>query len=309
MKRIVSAIIAAVCSIACLSSQDRAEAGKKFPADCVSKPFELDTLTAVSEVYRHDPDLKIYFMYPPEKLKKREMRPAIVFFFGGGWNNGTIQAFAPQGRHLADRGMIVALVDYRVKTVHGTPPQACVEDAKSAMRFVRKHARRLHIDSDRIVASGGSAGGHLAAATALVKGFDSPYDDMNISPVPNALILFNPVFNNAPSPEGYGYGRIKNDFPQFSPYHNIAPGAPPTLVMLGTKDRLIPVEVAEAYAEKMKEAGSRCELELYEGAGHGFFNYGYKSENLPESMQGPYFYYKTLDRTERFLESLGYIRF
>lgn len=77
--------------------------------------------------------------------------------------------------------------------------------------------------------------------------------------------------------------------------------------MLGTKDRLIPVEVAEAYVEKMREAGSRCELELYEGVGHGFFNYNYRNQNLHDDMQGPRYYYETLERAERFLESLGYL--
>lgn len=306
MKRIAAFIIIAVSSSIIISSREKTESREDIFRDG-SVPYLLDTLTAASEIYRHAPDLKIYFMYPPGQLKEDESRPAIVFFFGGGWNNGTIQAFASQGRYLADRGMVVALVDYRVRTRHGTPPQACVEDAKSAMRYVRKNAGRLHIDPVRIAAGGGSAGGHLAAAAALVKGFDSPYDDMDVSPVPDALVLFNPVFNNAPEPEGYGYGRIKKDFPRFSPYHNIAPGAPPTLIMLGTKDRLIPVEVAEAYAEKMREAGSRCELELYEGVGHGFFNYNYRNQNLPEDMQGPRYYYETLERAERFLESLGYL--
>ncbi len=272
-----------------------------------SGPYKLDTSTAISETYRHDPDLKLYFIYPDEELAQGETRPAIVFFFGGGWTNGTVQAFASQGKRLAGRGMIAVLADYRVKTKYGTPPQACIEDAKSAMRYVRKNAERLHIDPSRIAAGGGSAGGHLAAATALVKGFDSPSDDLSVSPRPDALVLFNPVFNNAPAPEGYGYERIKEDFPAFSPAHNITPGAPPTLVMVGTKDHLIPVAVAEDFAAKMKAVGSRCELELYEGAGHGFFNYNYNRKDVPEELKGPKFYFETLARTERFLESLGYL--
>ena len=57
----------------------------------------------------------------------------------------------------------------------------------------------------------------------------------------------------------------------------------------------------------MRETGSRCELELYEGVGHVFFNYNYRNQNLPEDMQGPRYYYETLEHAERFLESLGYL--
>lgn len=260
----------------------------------------LDTLSVPYEVYRRNPDLKMYFLYP-EDMKKDEKRPAIVFFFGGGWVNGSVQAFAMQGKELAEKGMIAVLADYRTKTRFGTDPVACVEDAKSAMRYVKKNADRLQIDTSRLAAGGGSAGGHLAAATAFVDGFDSPDDDLSVSPVPKALVLFNPVFNNAPVPEGYGYERIKDVFPQFSPYHNIGPEeAPATLVMLGSRDKLIPVPVAEAFAEKVRSTGARCDLEIYDGAGHGFFNYNRR--NI-----APDFYRQTMDRTEDFLRSLGYL--
>lgn len=260
--------------------------------------YEIDTCSVYSEVYRHNPDLKLYFLYP-EGIKAEEKRPAIVFFFGGGWTGGSVQSFAMQGRELADRGMIAILADYRTRNRYGTDPSACVQDAKSAMRYVKKNADRLQIDTMRLAAGGGSAGGHLAAATATVEGFDSPEDDLSVSPVPNALVLFNPVFNNAPEPEGYGYSRIKQYFPQFSPYHNITPGAPPALILLGTEDHLIPVPVAESFVRKMHDVGSYCEMELYEGAGHGFFNYNKKN--------GSRYYRPVLDRVILWLESLGYI--
>lgn len=257
--------------------------------------YDFDADALASETYREDPPLNLYFLYPNRKIKKNERLPAIVFFFGGGWTSGTVHQFASQGRELADRGMAVIFADYRVRKKHGTDPYASVEDAKSAMRYIRKNASRLNIDPERIAASGGSAGGHLAAATATVKAFDSLEDDLSISPVPNALVLFNPVFNNAPEPEGYGYDRIKNHFPEFSPYHNISVNAPPTLILLGTKDHLIPVSTAQAYADNMESKGRHCELELYEGAGHGFFN---KRE----------YHDITLKRMITFLESIGYIQ-
>ena len=257
--------------------------------------WDFDPETAICRTYRTDPDLNFYVLYPHDIVpRKGTGLPAIVFFFGGGWNSGTVHQFASRAREIADRGMVCILADYRVFKRFGTDPFASVEDAKSVMRYVRSHAAELRIDPDRIAASGGSAGGHLAAATALVEGFDSPSDDLKVSPKPNALVLFNPVFNNAPTPEGYGYTRISSRFPQFSPYHNITAGAPPTLIMVGTKDHLIPVSTSEAYKARMDEVGSRCELHLYEGVGHGFYH-----------QEG--YYRQTLDTAIKFLQSLGYI--
>src|ERR1700733_10765315 len=82
--------------------------------------------------------------------------------------------------------------DYWVKSRHDVTPDACVEDAKSAVRWLRQNAAMLGIDPDRIVASGGSAGGHIAACTAC-PGLDAEGEDLQVSSRPNALLLFNPV--------------------------------------------------------------------------------------------------------------------
>lgn len=254
--------------------------------------------------YRSDPDLHLQFLYPDD-LTRGELRPAIVFFFGGGWITGTPKAFEMQGKYFASKGYVAILADYRVKDRFGTGPVACVEDAKSVMRFLKTHAQRFNIQAQQIIACGGSAGGHLAAATAFVEGLDAENDDLSVSPVPAALVLFNPVFNNAPTTEGgWGYSLIADYYPQISPYHNINEKAPPTLILLGTEDKLVPVSTALAYVERMEEVGARCELELYDGAGHGFFNYNY-AENPTMS---PIYYKQTLTRMETFLESLGYMQ-
>jgi len=105
------------------------------------------------------------------------------------------------------------------------------------------------------------------------------------------------VFNNGPG--NYGYDRLQDNYEQISPYHNIRKGAAPAIVFLGTQDKLIPVATARQYQQKMREVGSRCELVLYEGQGHGFFNYKSNKSN-------PY-YEATLKEADRFLRSLGYI--
>jgi acetyl esterase/lipase len=110
------------------------------------------------------------------------------------------------------------------------------------------------------------------------------------------LVLFNPVFDN--SPQGYGYDRVKDIFPAISPLHNLRPGTPPTIVFLGTKDNLIPVATAKDYQAKMQANGDRCELRLYEGQPHGFFNY---REGATQ------FYDQTIAEADKLLTSLGWI--
>jgi acetyl esterase/lipase len=137
-------------------------------------------------------ELKLTVHYPPG-WKKEDRRPGIVFFFGGGWNNGKVTQFERQAEYLASRGMVAARADYRVKSRHGVTPDKCVEDAKSAIRWMRKKAADLGVDPERIVSAGGSAGGHIAACTALCPGLDAADEDPSISSKPNALLLFNPV--------------------------------------------------------------------------------------------------------------------
>jgi len=243
--------------------------------------------------------LKLYVLAPAEKSGEK-YHPAIIFFFGGGWNSGTITQFRPQAEYFASRGMVAVLADYRVKNRHNTSPFAAVSDAKSAIRYLRKNFESLHIDTSAIVASGGSAGGHLAAATATIGGLNDPKDDLTINARPNAMVLFNPVFDNGPS--GYGYERVGDRYTEISPMHNIRKGIPPAIVFLGTSDKLIPAETAELFKKKMEESGSRCDLFLFEGQPHGFFNYRRDGDIL-----NPYFI-KTVKETDIFLRSLGMVK-
>jgi acetyl esterase len=237
-----------------------------------------------------DAQLTLHVFNPPGH-RVEDARPAIVFFFGGGWNRGGPEQFHRQSAHLASRGMVAICADYRTRDRHGTSPDACVRDGKSALRWVRAHAAELGIDPNRIAAGGGSAGGHVAAATAMLEGFNEPGEDTATSSRPDALVLFNPVIDNGPV--GYGHDRVKDYWRDFSPLHNIRAGAPATLLLLGTEDRLVPVATAEDFSARMLEAGVRCELVLYEGQPHGFFNRAKFNETLAEM--------------DRFLVSLGFL--
>lgn len=241
-------------------------------------------------------DLHLH-VFKPEGHTAEDRRPAIVFFFGGGWRNGSPKQFYPHCDYLASRGMVAIAAEYRIASVHGTTPEACVKDGKSAIRYVRTHADALGIDPNRIAAGGGSAGGHVAAATGTVDGFEEDGEDKAVSPRPNAMVLFNPVFDNGP--EGYGYDRVKPYWEAFSPLHNIDKDTPPAIVFLGTEDKLIPVSTAEDWKKRMEAAGVRCDLHLYEGADHGFFNHS--------RADGKYFY-KTVLAADHFLADLGFLK-
>ncbi len=234
-------------------------------------------------------------LYYPSDMASEEARAAIVFFFGGGWRGGTMEQFAPHARHYAERGMVGVLADYRVESRHGTTPFEAVRDAKSAIRYLRAHADSLGIDPQRIVAAGGSAGGHLAAAAGTLDGLEEPGEDLSVSSRPDALVLFNPVFDNGP--QGYGFERVGGmaSYRQISPLHNIDDTAPPTVVFLGTRDHLVPVATAVDYCRRMTEAGVYCELHLYGGQEHGFFN-----------ARSPEYYRKTVAAADPFLEALGF---
>ena len=239
-------------------------------------------------------ELQLHIFYP-ENHQKSDNAPAIVLFHGGGWNGGGASQFYNQCAYFASRGMVSISVDYRVKKQHGTTPKECVKDGKSAMRFVKKNASQFGIDPERIVAGGGSAGGHIAAATATLSKFNEDGEDTSVSCVPKALVLFNPVADN--SEEGYGHNRVKEYWKSFSPAHNLSENTPPTIIMLGTKDTAFKPHLAEKFKNNMSSLGNRCDLILYKDQVHAFFNVGFREMHI-----------QTMKDADVFLTSLGYLK-
>jgi acetyl esterase/lipase len=260
-------------------------------AEAKAKPAFLGETHLYKQVEGRD--LRLLVIKPPD-WKATDQRPALVLFHGGGWTGGTPTQFNDQATYLAQRGLVCVQVEYRlVKDIPG-PPTNCVRDAKSAMRWVRSHAAELGVDFNRIGAGGGSAGGHLAAFVGMVEGNDDPKDDVKISPKADALVLFNPVFDNGPD-GGWGMQRVGDRFKEFSPAHNITPDDPPAIVFLGRNDPLNGVPVVERFQSNMKKAGVRCETRFYDGQAHGFFN-------------GEPWKTVTLIETDKFLTSLGWLK-
>jgi acetyl esterase/lipase len=258
------------------------------------------------EVYKTVGDVRLnIYIFEPEGHQPTDQRPAIVFFFGGGWRSGSPKQFEHQCRYLASRGMVAMTADYRVASRHDVKVPACIADAKSAVRWVRAHAERLGVDPERIAAGGGSAGGHLAAATGLIQGLDEPSEDASVSSVPNALVLFNPAaalapFEGSDTFESHGNQdirrRLGSDPLAVSPAHHVRKGAPPAIMFFGTADRLL--AGAEYLQERMQAEGNRCELQTWDDLPHGFFNWG-RYDNRP--------FLETVRATDKFLASLGYL--
>jgi acetyl esterase/lipase len=297
--RLVFAFLALVFSDVGAFAQEPAKRARGYPP-------EMETTQA--EVYKTVGDVKLsLWIYTPEGHKPGDGRAAIVFFFGGGWRNGSPKQFEPQCKYLASRGMVAIAADYRVASRHNVKAKECVADAKSAVRWIRRHAASLGIDPNRLAAGGGSAGGHLAACTGIVPGFDEASEDASVSSIPNALVLFNPavllatVEGQRPlNPERAGdiLERIGVEPAQLSPYHHVKAESPPTIIFHGQDDATVPYRTVELFAEAMEKAGAPCKLVGYEGQGHGFFNYG-RGDNA--------MYRRTLAAMDEFLTELAYL--
>ena len=236
-------------------------------------------------------NLEIVVHYPPG-WKETDKRPGIVFFFGGGWENGTIKAFEPQAAYLASRGMVAACADYRVKSRHNVTPKECVDDARSAMRWFRQNAGKLGVDPDRIVASGGSAGGHIAACTTLMPEEGTKDKGSTVSCKANALILFNPVLRFGPT-MNKKVGGDEEVGKAISPILYLKKDSPPTILFFGTDDWLF--KQGEEFMQLSKKLEHRGEMFTAEKQPHGFFNRSPWRE-------------KTLQRADKFLVSLGYLK-
>ncbi len=240
------------------------------------------------------------WVFKPEGWKAEIRRPAIVFFFGGGWRNGSPKQFVPHCEYLAERGMVAITAEYRIKNTHGTSPLEATKDARSAVRWIRAHAAELGIDPDRIAAGGGSAGGHLAAATATIPDVNEAGEDTGLSAEPNALVLFNPAvdLDRPELKEKLGeetYLLMKG----ISPLQHVTAALPPTIIFHGEADPTVPFSTVEAFTAKGKELGADVTLKGYPDRVHGFFNFGRGDGKDYET---------TVAEMDEFLTGLGWLK-
>ncbi len=242
-------------------------------------------------VYKEFPDRELLLhLFEPEAEPAQGPRPCLILFHGGGWVGGEPRVMYPFARHAASKGWIGISVQYRLlRESKANTVFHCVEDGQSAVRFVRRHADRFGIDPKQIIVGGASAGGHVAAETALFS-FKGPEHEQ-VSCRPDALVLFFPVIDT--SKEGYGQAKIGDRWRELSPVDQVKAGVPPTLLFHGTGDSVTPYAGAKRFHQRMLSAGNRCELVTHDGGRHGYLMFDRQS------------YLDTLKVMDEFLESLG----
>ena len=266
---------------------------------CLANSYATNNVPDQKVLYKVVGEDSLYLhIFEPEVHEG--VNSAIIFFFGGGWTSGKPKQFFQQSEYLASRGMLAISAEYRIKKTHGTSPFDCVEDAKSAVRWVRAHAKELNIDPNKIVSSGGSAGGHLALCTSLINGLDRESEDLSISSKPNLVVAYNPVFDT--TEKGYGYEKVEGRETEISPCHQIKKNSPPMLLFHGREDKTVPFENAERFSSLSKEAGNDCKLIAFDGVGHGFFNGDFFKG------KGDKYFNLCMYETDNFLRKQGYLK-
>ena len=206
--------------------------------------------------------LKIHIDYPAA-WRAGDSRPIVVLFHGGGWRAGSPENLKELAEFFVKLGMVTARPEYRIKQRHGTTPDKCVEDAKTAIRWIRSKYRDLGIDPQRIVAFGTSAGGHLAACTGTAIGGTK-------AERPNALILLAPHLNlaaNVASIEKLGIDRQTAN--AISPSLHVDSNTPPTLIIHGSDDIIVKLPELQEFATKGNQLDVSVELLTILGARHG----------------------------------------
>jgi acetyl esterase len=233
-------------------------------------------------------------------------KPAIAFFHGGGWAYGSPDEFHNACRRYAQKGFVTFSFQYRLSiTGDGNVPNPditlveCVKDARSAMRWVRENAGSFGIDPDKIIAAGQSAGGQLALSTAMFDKINEASDNLDVSPVPNALLLYSSNVNTMEAWADWLMGERRKEIWSVSPYHNLKPGLPPAIAFHGTKDCMVPIYIINLFKEETTRLGNYYELITYEGRPH------YLAED--NNKYATYFDEEILERTDTFLEKFGFM--
>ncbi|MCI0492184.1 MAG: exo-alpha-sialidase [Planctomycetes bacterium] len=217
-------------------------------------------------------------LYTPKNRTKP--LPAVIFIHGGAWRSGSRDVYHYYCTKFAEHGYIAATISYRLSDV--APFPAAVEDVKCAVRWLRANAKRLGIDPNKIAVAGGSAGGHLsmmigyAPDTAELEGKGGNPDVS--SRVQAVVDLYGPTDLTT------DFAKVKGEVIKFlgdktldqapemyrlaSPINHVTKDDPPTLILHGSIDDIVPIEQADFLATKLEETGLAFEYDRVEGWPH-----------------------------------------
>jgi acetyl esterase/lipase len=237
-------------------------------------------------------DLKAH-VFSPDNDDAEAKRSAIVMFHGGGWNVGSPEWTFSPCRYFAARGMVAVAAQYRLADEQAITPLEAMSDARSVFRWLRRNADKLGIDPNRIAGAGWSAGGHLVASAAI---FDDPAGKDRVEAAPNAMVLWYPAVAVA---RDRWFAKLLGDRAEArdaSPAEHVRPDVPATIIFQGSTDRLTPLAGVQLFCKRMKQAGNRCDLHVYEGQGHLFSHYD------PQARRD------AMLKADRFLVSEGFLQ-
>jgi acetyl esterase/lipase len=266
----------------------------------------------VKYINRDGMDLTLQVLKP--KNAKGHL-PCIVYIQGSAWFKQDIYANLPQLAEFAKRGYIIAMVEYRPSTVAKFPAQ--LQDAKTAIRFIRKNAEIYGVDVENIFVWGDSSGGHTALMVGLTQNnaeLDTEeYKDFGIK-VNGIIDFYGPTdisqMNFAPStmdhtqaktPEGMligGKNVLENveEAAKTNPinYLKEVKNAAPILILHGSKDRLVPFQQSVLLADALKKNNLAYEFYQLKGADHGSSEFWTKEIfDIVENFLKANFYKKT----------------
>lgn len=257
------------------------------------KALELaDKVICYKETESSKLNMHVFF---PGDLQQGDKRPAMLFIHGGGWRGGNPAVHAFESLYFSKRGFVTFTISYRLLGKSAKSPADCLDDSRDALKFIRKNAEKFNIDASRILTSGGSAGGHLAAALSTIN--DSKWTKADY---PNAMILLYPAFDLENGWKGGRNSCVKAgiDPIKFSPAHNINEHTPPTLILSGSKDNVVNPECVRKFTGKLNSLKTKCRYIEYEGKGHKLF----------ERHKNDAHFRATIHYMETFLNELGWLK-
>jgi acetyl esterase/lipase len=213
-------------------------------------------------------------------LKADRPLPLIIFIHGGGWKGGDRSDMAFYCVTFAEKGYITATISYRFSQEAIFP--AAVSDAKCAVRFLRANAAKYGIDPNKIAVSGNSAGGHLSMMVGFspdVPELDGEGGNPGVSSRVQAVIdFYGPVDMTTDFARkqkvlkdflgGKTWEEAPDLYKKSSPITYLTKDDPPTLVIHGTVDDIVPIDQADTLAAKLKELGIPSLYDRVEGWPH-----------------------------------------
>jgi len=227
------------------------------------------------EVYKIIDSLKLTIdVFHTNQSYEHGNNTAIVFFHGGGWAFGTPDEFFTTCERYAEMGIVTFSVEYRLSIDNGVTPSKTISpieavmDARSAMRWVRENAAKFHLDKNKIVVAGQSAGGQLALSTAMIDEYNEKTDDAAVSCSPNAILLFSACVNTVESWCDYLLDERRSKIWSISPFHHVRKGLPPMIEFHGLDDEQVPKWTLQFLENAMKKNGNEFELHMFEGRKH-----------------------------------------